>query len=133
MSRINLETLDEMNTEDIFDWLEGIPDDQAKYPDVGEDSDADNESNIVTPYTGSATRFSHTNTSSSSPSKNTPKLVVDIHNTPSILSSRQRRNHDKKVTYIGQNNEDGTDFDSDDSVNDPNYEDEAPKERCKQK
>lgn len=45
------------------------------------------------------------------------------------MSSRQRRNHDKKVTYIEQNNEDGTDFDSDDSVNDPNYEDEAQKER----
>lgn len=83
MSRINLETLDEMNTEDMFDWLEGIPDDQAEYSDVGGDSDADDKPNIVTPYTGSATRFSHTNTSSSSPPQHTPKLVVDIHNTPS--------------------------------------------------
>ncbi|KAG5883295.1 hypothetical protein JTB14_004389 [Gonioctena quinquepunctata] len=49
------------------------------------------------------------------PSQNTPKLVVDIHNTP--------------ITYIEQNNEVGTDFDSDDSVNDPNYKDEAQKER----
>ncbi|KAG5873065.1 hypothetical protein JTB14_007702 [Gonioctena quinquepunctata] len=46
-----------------------------------------------------------------------------------LQQGRQRRNHDKKVTYIEQNNEDGTDFDSYDSVNDPNYEDEAQKER----
>lgn len=151
MSKLNLETLKQLEGQDLFNWLEGISDHQAENSDVGGDSDADDETHIATtPRHKISKRLTNRNTPISSPGPSNPKVLEDINNTPTtskgsrcglfdnqdyflsklagILPSRQRRNPDKKITYFDKNN-DGIDFDSDDSIRDPNYEDTPQKER----
>ncbi|KAJ8969912.1 hypothetical protein NQ314_001529 [Rhamnusium bicolor] len=123
----------------VFDWLDGVTDEQAEHSDVGGDSDAED----VPLYTGldkHTTRNSHLNSNVlSSESKligsndeiNMPSTSTAIsYSTDGNLTyshPKLTRHYQKKLVLA--DNSDDNDFFSDDSLLDPNYMDLIEEER----